>query len=234
MRALLVRVGADGTEAGGRWHGPVDRSTGAFAYVPIPELEPVEDGLETPYDRWAPAVERLGVVLPDRLRGRPAHGDPDFGHLPYGDRRERGRQIREKLGPGDLLVFYAALREVSEHCLVYALIGLLEIQEIVPARTVRAERRERNAHTRRREIGASDVVVVGREGASGRFDRALEFASYRSGAYRVHAELLDRWGGLGVRDGYVQRSARLPEVFDPWRFRAWLRETGVGLATRDN
>ena len=43
MRALLVRVGADCTDAGGRWNGPVDRTTGAFAYVPIPEPEPVRE-----------------------------------------------------------------------------------------------------------------------------------------------------------------------------------------------
>ena len=74
----------------------------------------------------------------------------------------------------------------------------------------------------------------GREGSSGRFDRALEFAGYRDGAYRVHPELLARWGGLRVRDGYVQRSARLPELSDPARFLSWLRATRVALAARDN
>jgi hypothetical protein len=56
MRALLVRVGADGTDVGGRWNAPVDARTGAFAYVPITETEPVGDGLVTPLARWAPAV----------------------------------------------------------------------------------------------------------------------------------------------------------------------------------
>ena len=41
VRALLVRVGADGTDVGGRWNAPVDRVSGAFAYVPITEPEPV-------------------------------------------------------------------------------------------------------------------------------------------------------------------------------------------------
>lgn len=234
MRALLVRVGADCTDAGGRWNGPVDRTTGAFAYVPIPEPEPVRDDLATPYERWAPAVERLGVRLPGHLCGRPAHADPDFRHLTYGDRRERGRQIREKLGPGDLLVFYAGLRDVGDRRLVYALIGLLEVVEIVHARDLPERRRRENAHTRRVEIGDTDVVARGRKGSSGRFDRALEFAGYRAGAYRVFPELLARWGGLGVRDGYVQRSARLPELSDPARFLSWLRATRVALAARDN
>lgn len=234
MKALLVRVGADCTEAGGRWNGPVDSTTGDFAYVPIPEPEPVRAELATPYARWAPAVERLGSELPRSLLGRVAHADPDFASLTYGDRRERGRQIREKLRPGDLLVFYAGLRDVRGGHLVYALIGLLTIDVISAARELPAERWGENAHTRRREIGETDVVVHGRKGASGRFERCLEFAGFRSGAYRVHPDVLDAWGGLRVKDGYVQRSARLPELGDPVRFLSWLDAHGVALVARDN
>ena len=234
MRALLVRVGADCTDAGGGWNGPVDRATGAFAYVPIPEPEPVRPGLETPFALWRPAVERLGARLPERLGDRIAHADPDFGRLTYGDRRERGRQIREKLTGGDLMVFYAGLRDVSDRGLVYALIGLLTVDTIVRARDLPSGRWADNAHTRRLEIGETDVVVRGRAGTSGRFDRALEFAGFRAGAYRVSPELLARWGGLGVRDGYVQRSARLPEIGDPPRFLEWLAAEQVGLVARDN
>ena len=234
MRALLVRVGADCTEAGGRWNGPVDGASGTFAYVPIPESEPLTPGLETPYERWAPAVRRLGVTLPARLRGLAAHADPDFERLTYGDRRERGRQIREKLGRGDLLVFYAGLRDVRDGRLLYALIGLLTVETIVPARELPRERHAENAHTRRREIGQTDIVVSGRPGASGRFARCLEFAGFRAGAYRVYPELLERWGGLGVKDGYVQRSARLPELARPGRFLDWLSAQRVELLARDN
>ena len=234
MKALLVRVGADCTEAGGRWNGPVDSASGAFAYVPIPEPEPVREELATPYTRWARAVERLGSELPRSLLGRVAHADPDFARLTYGDRRERGRQIREKLRPGDLLVFYAGLRDVRRGHLVYALIGLFTIDGITAARDLPADRWGENAHTRRREIGETDVVVHGLEGASGRFERCLEFAGFRSGAYRVRPELLDAWGGLRVKDGYVQRSARLPELADPARFLAWLDGQRVALVARDN
>ena len=234
MRALLVRVGADCTDAGGRWNGPVDATTGAFAYVPIPEPEPVLPGLETPFVRWGPAVERLGASLPVPLHDRIAHADPDFDRLTYGDRRERGRQIREKLGPGDLLVFYAGLRDVGDGRLVYALIGLLAVETIVRARELPSHRHAENAHTRRREIGETDIVVSGRPGASGRFDRCLEFAGFRAGAYRVHPDLLERWGGLGVKDGYVQRSARLPELARPERFLDWLAEQRVELLARNN
>ena len=143
------------------------------------------------------------------------------------------RSARSSTG-GDLLVFYAGLRDVGDGRLVYALIGLLTVGSIVAARDLPSERWAENAHTRRLEIGETDVVVRGREGASGRFERALEFAGYRAGAYRVFPELLGRWGGLGVRDGYVQRSARLPEIGDPARFLDWLVAQRVGLVARDN
>jgi hypothetical protein len=234
VRALLVRVGADCTEAGGRWNAPVDSRTGDFAYVPIPEPEPLREGLETPLVRWAPAVERLGARLPAALRDRAAHADPDFANLTYGDRRERARQIREKLGSGDLLVFYAGLRDVHDRRLVYGLIGLLTVEAIVAARELPAGQWSKNAHTRRSEIGETDVVVRGSEGRSGRFERCLPFAQYRDGAYRVRPELLETWGGLGVRDGYVQRSARLPELSAPDRFLGWLDRQAVGLVARDN
>jgi Nucleotide modification associated domain 3 len=234
VRALLVRVGADQSEAGGGWNAPIERRTGAFVYVPIPEPEPLHGAFATPLARWAPAVERLGGTLPARLHDRHAHADPDFGRLTYGDRRERGRQIREKLRAGDILVFYAGLRDTGDRRLVYALIGLLTVDEIVAARDVPAGRRRENAHTRRCVIGETDIVVRGRPGASGRFERGLEFAGFRDGAYRVFPELLERWGGLSVRRGYVQRSARLPELRRPERFRAWLDGRQVGLVARDN
>ena len=85
--------------------------------------------METSYAAVAAALERLGGVLPVRLATRTAHLDPDFENLTYGDKGERARQIRDKLGPGDRLVFYSSLRDAHEpRRLVYALIGVLEIE----------------------------------------------------------------------------------------------------------
>ncbi len=231
-RALLVRVGADMTDVGGRWHGPVDAQTGRFAYVPIREPKPTGDGLATWYRDLAPMLAPFGSTLPSRLATERTHLDPDFEHLTYGDQGQRAAQIRSKLSPGDALVFFAALRDIREsYPLVYALIGLLEVGSIAPASAVAEEHRYRNAHTRRDPIGETDIVVTGRSGPgrSGRFDRCLPFATYRSGAYRVRPELLEAWGGLAVRDGYVQRSARLPELAEPRRFTRWLRTQGIAV-----
>ena len=82
--------------------------------------------------------------------GRHMHLDPDFSHLTYGDQGERARQLRAQLNPGDWVVFYASLVDVRQRGrLVYALIGLLVVEQLVNARDVPVEQRDINAHTRR-------------------------------------------------------------------------------------
>ena len=41
MKGLLVRVGADQSEGGGRWNGSVDGATDEFAGVSIPDPGPL-------------------------------------------------------------------------------------------------------------------------------------------------------------------------------------------------
>ena len=62
----------------------------------------------------------------------------------------------------------------------------------------------------------------GRVGSSGRLQRCLPIGEYRDRAYRVRRDLLEEWGGLSVKDGYLQRSARLPRFLDAPRFMDWL------------
>ena len=163
------------------------------------------------------------------------HLDPDFEHLTYGDQGERAKQIRSSLGRDDLILFYAGLADVRGATrLVYALIGLLVVEEIVPAVDVPPEQWDCNAHCRRLAPGASDIVVRGRAGSSGRLRRCLPIGEYRDRAYRVRRDLLVEWGGLSVKDGYLQRSARLPRFLDPHRFMAWLESQGPVLMQANN
>ena len=53
MKALLVRVGADQSDGGGYWNGPVDSRSGEFVYVPIPDDGPFHPGLAKPYSALA-------------------------------------------------------------------------------------------------------------------------------------------------------------------------------------
>ena len=232
MKGLLVRVAADQSQGGGHWNGPVDSSSGHFVYVPIPERLPVRPRLNRPYKGVGPALTLFGAALPPHLAPRDMHLDPDFEHLTYGDSGERAKQIRTKLGPGDLLVFYAGLRNVQ---LVYALIGLYAVEEIVAAVTVPPARWHESAHTRiRLPTNSSDIVVRARRDRSGRLEQCIPIGDYRERAYRVWPRLLTAWGGLTVKNGYLQRSARLPEFLDAGRFFNWFQAQSVPVIRRNN
>ena len=236
MNALLVRVGADQSVAGGSWNGPVDSSSGSFAYVAIPEGRPVHSGLEKPYTGLLPTLDRFNVSLPPHLVGRHMHLDPDFERLTYGDAGQRAKQLRTALGPGDMIVFYAGLRDTRGATeLVYAIIGLFEVDGFLPATEVRPQDRDMNAHSRRvLEPGADDLIVCGRAGVSGRLKRCIDIGEYRNRAYRVRSSLLQEWGGLSNRDGYLQRSARLPRLVDSGSFLRWFEKQHPVLVQANN
>ncbi len=236
MNILFIRVAADQSSGGGYWNGPVDGRTNEFAYVAIPEQVETHAGLEKPYETLAPALARFGVSLPGHLRAGHMHLDPDFDHLTYGDSGRKAAQIRSTLGQGDYAVFYAGLKDVRGGAgLVYAIIGLLEVHQVVRATSIPPEDRDVNAHARRvLRPGAEDVIVRGRPGASGRLARCLPIGDYRDRAYRVRRDLLEEWGELTANDGYLQRSARMPLLVEPLRFLDWFRRQSPTLLQRNN
>jgi Nucleotide modification associated domain 3 len=235
MKGLLVRVGADLTAGGGRWNGPVDTQSYRFAYVPIPERKPCLPGLETPYRGIRDSVAAFQVNLPPHLDGGLMHLDPDFEYLTYGDRGRKGQQLAATLSPDDLVVFYSGLRDIRTGSLVYAIIGLFIVNRIVPARSVAAAERFRNAHTRRiLPPNADDVIVVATERGSGRLKHCIPIGEYRARAYRLTETLLVVWGALSVRDGYLQRSAVFPLLQDASMFWKWWKTQNVALVRANN
>ena len=238
MNGLLVRVGIDSTPESGRWNAPVDLSTREFVYVPKRELPKdvgrLRPGYRRRYEEVEPALRRMGVGLPRRLREQWMHLDPDFEHLTYGDKHSKAEVIR-KLGDGDIIVFYAGMSPVApaRDPLVYALIGLYFVREIVAATSVPRDLWHENAHTRR-EPGEEEIIVRAQEGRSGRFERCIPVGERRDGAYRVTRPLLTEWGGLSVNDGWIQRSAVPPSLNDPERFLRWLDEQNVHLLKANN
>jgi hypothetical protein len=176
------------------------------------------------------------MALPFQLSNSHMHLDPDFAHLTYGDQGQRAVQIRSRLHEDDLLVFYAGLADAEQpKRLVYALIGMYVIRAIVPALSVPEALWNTNAHTRRQlDPTAEDVVVQAKAGLSGRLSRCIPIGSFRERAYRVDPELLAKWGGLSVKDGFLQRSARLPELLNPVWFMDWFRQQEPQLIARNN
>jgi hypothetical protein len=236
MRCLLVRIGVDQSVGGGSWNAPIDSKRNEFAYVAIPETRAVYPGMEKPYDELIPTLAKFGVALPSHLRGRNMHLDPDFDHLTYGDQGERAKQLKEKLGPGDRVMFYCGLKDVhARPRLIYAIIGILTVRDIILAADVADSSRYINAHSRRiLGKGAQDIIVRGLPGSSGRIECCLPIGEWRNRAYRVRSDILQAWGGLSVNDGYLQRSARLPEFLDPVRFLKWLDDKKPTLVQSNN
>jgi hypothetical protein len=239
MKAYLVRVGIDLTSESGNWVAPVDPLTHRFAYVPILENEtngrkPVRTGYGTTYDEFKAVCESLGKRLPQRLLKRYSHLDPDFEYLTYGDENWRGKPLLG-LESGDILAFYAALRPIRPFIdkLTYALIGLFIVDRVILAEAIPEADWRKNAHTRR-EPDATDIVVFGKERLSGRLERCIPIGQWRDGAYRVTQELLHEWGGLSVRNGWIQRSAVLPQFRAPQKFYDWFRKQKVRLVPKNN
>jgi len=230
MKGLLVRVGIDSTA--GHWNAPVNLDTYEFAYVTITETEPLRHGLARLFDEFRATVSRFKVEMPRYLEGAPTHLDPDFSTLTYGDQGERAKQV-QRLTSGDLLAFFAGLRDPGANKLLYGLIGLYVVDEIVSAKTIARNRWPENAHTRRIP-GPTDIVVRARPKISGRLERCIPIGEYRAGAYRVRKDLVSAWGGLTVYDGYIQRSARLPAFRETARFYRWFLKHRRSLVQRNN
>ncbi len=243
MKVLLVRVGID-SEYGG-WNAPVNPSTGEFAYVPIPETSEVYSGYEKPYEQFKIPCQKLGVDIPKRLFNyKSAHLDPDFSNLAYGDNNQRGRRVCE-LEENDIVAFYAGLRSTEpkteperKRKLIYALIGLYVVDKVIPAECISEKDWYKNAHTRR-PFDKTDIIVFAKSGLSksrlsGRLERCIQIGGRRDNADRVTCELLDEWGGLSVKNGYIQRSATLPWFCNPEKFYEWFKNYKIQLVESNN
>ena len=234
MKGLLVRIGIDLTSGG--WNAPVDPTTLQFAYVPIPDGAQ-RPGLATPYTRVLGALAPFrDARLPLALRARSMHLDPDFEHLTYGDDGARRGRGAARLERGDFIAFYAGLRPAGAATreLLYALVGFYRVREVAWVPSIPRSRWAENAHTRRAEHSASDVVVRAEPSGSGRLRRCIPVGEWRDRAYRVRPDLLARWGHLSCRDGYLQRSGVPPSFRDPSRFLSWLDAQAPELVAANN
>jgi Nucleotide modification associated domain 3 len=235
---LLIRVAIDSTA--GNWNAPCS-SDGRFCYVPMGSSDDLSE--KHNYTEYQPFVEHLtkSVASAHKLCCWPSklpqwgHFDPNFRYCTYGDagrfRRERGQRgerIWNVLSDADhsFVVFYAGLREIESGDLCYSIIGFFQIKRIARVRDISKRDWHRNVHTDWPGRRANDVVIFGDTAheQTGRLYNHIPIGSYRKRAWRVKKDLLRAWGGLDVRDGYIQRSFFLPRFLEPDSFLSWFTE----------
>ncbi len=226
-----MRVGIDQTF--GHYNSPINPETNDYLYLPIPESKHAfQAGMETTYTHISPHFNAWGgrnkwnASFPPHLLDRNCHLDPDFSALTYGDQGTgRGNRVR-KLERGDFIAFFASFKPIAPcgHSLVYALFGIIVVDKVARVADLPREQHHLNAHTRIANMNGEHLVVFGQPERSGRFDRAIPIGELRNGAYRVTRETLDSWGGLGVQDGFIQRSVNPPWFDRPAQFMSWLNE----------
>jgi len=233
MKGILLRVGIDQTY--GSWNAPVDPISNEFVYFPIPdECSDFTNGMKTEYELFRGDLETFAsdkgisevLHFPAWLENECCHLDPDFSTLSYGDQGVgRGNKIG-RLEKGDFIAFFASLKPTApcQHNLIYALIGIYFVDKLEKAIQVEDVDCYKNAHTRRQVISETDLVVTADASRSGRFTRSIPIGELRRNAYRVTEELLEVWGGLDIKDGFIQRSINPPSFLDPQRFLNWLSE----------
>jgi len=232
MKGVLVRVGVD--HSYGRWNAPYDPQTGRFVYVPIPDNpRRLHPHLIRRFDEVCHSLSKIGTSLPTDLNGKPMHLDPDFEMLTYGDVWPRSAPLLD-MCDDDFIVFYAGLRSMNraDRELVYAIIGFYWVSEVVQASDIPENRWHENAHTRRKDYD-TDIVIRAVRKRSGKLKNAIPIGEFRNKSYRVRQDLLDIWGGLSVKDGYLQRSARLPHFLNPERFVRWFEKNNPGLEAKN-
>ncbi len=232
MQGLLIRVGID--QEYGHWNAPVDPDTNEFVFFPIPTDAPQNPEIATTYQKHLNELSYFCAshgLNPSSLHfplpaSKTTHYDPDFDHMTYGDVKGIRSKPTMELEKGDFIAFYASLKPIKpcEHNLVYALIGLFIVDEIIEAGSVTTARLHENAHTRSLSIEPTDVIVRAQRDKYGLLQHCIPIGEYRDGAYRVKEDLLNIWGGLSVKDGWIQRSAVPPKFENSEKFFKWFKQ----------
>jgi hypothetical protein len=207
-------------------------------YLPIPENTKHEiiTGFERKYETVIPYLEKYtskhdidlfkDLSFPSVLLQQNMHLDPDFNHLTYGDNgniRGKGASSLEK---GDFIVFYSGLKPFKPYHdnLVYALIGYYEVEKTMWAKDVSENQRDDNAHLRKKVVHPTDIIVYANPNRSGRFRHCIPVGEYRNRFYRITDPLLEEWGGLGIKDGFIQRNINPPFFNNCDKFLKWLED----------
>jgi len=236
-KGLLMRVGIDQTYV--KYNAPINQSTNDYIYMPIPQgKDDFKSGMRTSYDDLLPHFESwrqkngTDIQFPQHLKNHMScHLDPDFDFSTYGD-QATGRGLRVgDLNEGDFIAFFASFKPITkcDHNLIYALCGIMVVDKVLRVADIHENEFHKNTHTRVKKKNPDHWVVFANPSLSGKFSNAIPIGEFRNGAYRVKKEILDTWGDIDVKDGFIQRSVCPPWFTKPEQFLKWLDSQQVKL-----
>ena len=214
MTVVLAGVGADTTNLG--TVAPL-YPDGRFEYVPIPEKvpetdEPLDLGSWTLRYDDRTAADLTTRIVPNPADGTPVtgtdldrwplHHDPNFEALTYGEHRPGYVDRLTRLDSGDVVGFYAGLREPDGERIHRYLIGYVTVQDVtvLSPEAQPAERADLlaehpdNAHAKRAIDGQPyyddrAVVIVDGTTPGGLFERdPIRMSEYRTLDGNVRAQ----------------------------------------------
>jgi len=208
---MLLRVGIDkGTDG---CLAPIFEDS-TFEYIPLSESE------ETSEKRTFSNVKGLkgqflSVYLPQKIKDRKLHFDPEFETFTYGDKGSKAKWLL-KLEQDDLLVFYAGLTPYKheKHEEALYIIAYFKVRKIVNFSGVSKEEKEvyskkyiNNAHIKRKNDLEDLVIVTGDKRRSRLLDKAILISEKRLNKIGrgYHALSYKMEEKLGI-SGSIQRS----------------------------
>ena len=160
---------------------------GTFEYVPIPD-NPRKTSSRTLHFSEIESRSGGGIdqFVPVKYRGKPAHLDPEFETLTYGDPTRNKRLQLLRLAFGDILLFYAGLRprEQRNGSRLF-LIGYFSIENVYAVTATETwppaslQHLWKNAHLRRNACDPGLVVVQGCPERSGLLKIAVPLSDDR-------------------------------------------------------
>jgi hypothetical protein len=213
---MLLRVGIDkGTDG---CLAPIFEDA-TFEYIPLSESDETDEK-RTYNNVRGTKGEYLAFYLPEKVKNRKLHFDPEFETFTYGDKGSKAKSIL-KLNKGDLLVFYAGLTPFNnkKHEEALYIIGYFTVNEIFNFKNSSREEIEgyckecfNNAHIKRKNDLENVVIVIGDKNKSKLLDKAILISTKKLNKIgrNYHAVSEDMEELLGI-SGSIQRS--LPPRF---------------------
>jgi len=147
-RLYLLRVGADSSKVGGCFCSPIfEDRTYLFVPITITETEKVIPDKTVTYGNYKWNGMSVLEYIPPAIAMQPVHNDPEFSTFTYGspryvkyargNREEKNYNKLKSMNPGDILVFYAAFKNVlpsrndSMNGLYYCFFSYFVVQKAV-------------------------------------------------------------------------------------------------------